>query len=656
MQRIFYFLLAVVFIGSCTYTQKIKDGTTAFERKQYKEAIPMLQKEYNKLDSRREQGNYAFMMAESYRELGQVEAAIQWYKTAYDYSYGVDALKQQAYMLKQNEQYEEAKQAFKNLGIEIGSPYEYRKEIAACDIAIAWDKDPNLEYSVEGADFNTGQADYSPTLYENNQLVFTSDRGSSTGEDLYNWTGNKYSDLFIVDLNSEIVRPFDGNINSEYNDGTAVFTGNYSEMYFTRCYSGEKYEDNFCKLMMSQRSGDSWTVPVVLPFVKDRVNYGHPAMSANGNSLYFSSNDPEGWGGFDLYLSERTPDGWSEPVLLSRSINTIHDEQFPFLDGDTLYFASSGHTGMGGLDIFKTYRMENSYWSSPFNLKPPINSGGDDFGFTLIPLSNTNPDIQQEGYFSSNRVNGIGNDDIYRFIKQPPAEEIVPTPEPLAYTMRLEGYVLEKIYAVPDDPNSDVLGRKPLNQATVDITIGRSKKQVTVGEDGFFSLELDEKTNYEFFASKEGYFNNVERFSTEGIGKDPNNPDRVFELEIVLDKIFRNKEITLENIYYDFDKWDIREDAEPTLDQLADDLNLNPDLRIELGSHTDCRGNARYNEDLSQKRAQSAVDFLISKGVDAGRLVATGYGENVPQVDCVCNRCSEDQHQANRRTTFKIIE
>jgi len=201
-----------------------------------------------------------------------------------------------------------------------------------------------------------------------------------------------------------------------------------------------------------------------------------------------------------------------------------------------------------------------------------------------------------------------------------------------------------------------VLGRKPLPGAKVEITFGPKSGRVTVGEGGKFELELEEETDYSFLAVKDGYLNNAELFSTKGIGRDPNNPVQEFEVEIVLDKIFLNQEIKLENIYYDFDKADIRDDAQPTLNELARNLKLNPDIRIELGSHTDCRGNNRYNQDLSQRRAQSAVNYLIEKGIDPSRLIAFGYGESEPAVDCICNRCTEAEHQTNRRTTFKIIE
>lgn len=651
----------IVAAAACTYTQRIQDGTMAFDRKQYSVAIPMLKKEYNRAKTRLEKGKLAFMLGESYKNTLRSPEAIQWYETAYNNGYGADALKELAYAFKKSERYQEAIDAFKNLGIEIGSPYEYRKEIQSSQEAMKWLAENEQQYEVKLMEFNSNFSDYSPTLYKDNQLVFASDRSTATGDNTYNWTGNSFYDIFVVDLNSQHVQNFDSQINSEFNEGTAVFNSDYSEVYFTRCSGGKKEGDYYCKLMVSQIDGNSWSQPQVLPFIKANVNYGHPALSQDGKTLYFTSNDPEGWGGRDIWMSERTPDGWGEPRVLSRSINTPGDEMFPFIDGDTLYFSSNQHEGMGGLDIFKSYKSRGS-WTPAKNLKTPINSGSDDFGYIIdYNAPKSDPDILQVGYFTSNRESGQGYDDIYRFVKKvpPPPPPVDPNleKEPIVYKMILDGYVLEKIYQEPDNPDSRVLGRRPLNGADVKVTFGTGKTEsFTVGEDGQFTMELDENTDYYFFASEGGYLNNEAMFSTKGIAKDPNNPVQRYEVEIVLDKIILGREIVLENIYYDLDKWDIREDARPTLDKLVTDLKRNPDIRIELASHTDCRASNRYNQELSQKRAQSAVDYLIAQGIDASRLEAKGYGEENLRVNCVCARCTEEEHQLNRRTTFKIIE
>ncbi|MBL7793191.1 MAG: flagellar motor protein MotB, partial [Saprospiraceae bacterium] len=220
-------ILLILTMAACQYTQKIKDGRTAYERKQFFVAASMLEKEYNKADTRLEKGKLAFLLGESYKAVNKSPQAIQWYRTAYDNQYGVDALKEYAFALKRAERYEEAMQAFKELGIEIGSPYEYRREISACEIAAGWKKIKQPDYVVELSAFNSGKADYSPSLYRDNQLVITSDRQGSTGDDTYNWTGNDFSDLYLVNLTSNDVFPFDKALNTANNEGTVAFANNF---------------------------------------------------------------------------------------------------------------------------------------------------------------------------------------------------------------------------------------------------------------------------------------------------------------------------------------------------------------------------------------------------------------------------------------------
>lgn len=659
MKRLYaFFYAAILIVSACNYTQKVKDGGFAYERKQYAVAVDLLKKEHQKAKSRVEKGKIAFLLAESYRQLGKPASASDWYKKAYDDGYGTDALREYAYSLKQQEQYDDAIKAFKELGIEIGSPYEYKREIAACQVAQGWKGEKTRAYSIAPLAFNSPGADYAPVMFKDGKIVITSDRQAATGDKKYNWTGNEFSDLFIADAQSGDVQPFDNQLNTAANEGTATFNDDRTELLFTRCY-GDKKEDNFCKIMSSKWDGSKWSDPVALPFQQNGVNYGHPALSADGKTLYFSCNSKDGWGGYDIWTCERKSadnlQDWGEPKLLGRSVNTLGNEKFPWLDGDTLYFASDYHPGMGGLDIFKTYKTTGGAWSPVQNLKPPINSGSDDFGYVVDYQAKRDKDVLQIGYFTSNRPSETGgNDDLYRFERRiPPPEPVKPVVE---YKLKLEGYVLEKIYAETDNPDTKVLGRKPLNGATVEVKIGKEVKKFTVKEDGFFSMDLAENTDYQFIAKKDGYLTGETFFSTKGIGKDPANPVQTYEVEVVLDKIFLNKEIVLEDIYYDFDKWDIRPDAMPTLNALARNLELNPKIRIQLSSHTDCRGNDGYNQELSQRRAQSAVDYLVSKGINVERLSAKGFGESVPKANCVCARCTEEEHQLNRRTAFTVLE
>ncbi|MEO6039682.1 MAG: tetratricopeptide repeat protein, partial [Saprospiraceae bacterium] len=594
MNKLGFFLLAFFCCFACTYTLKIKDGRTAYDRKQFAVAVPMLQKEITKAKTRNERGQLAYLLGDAYRRTGQDEQALPWFKMAYDNNGGPDALKAYAFGLKKLERYAEAREAFKNLGIEIGSPYEYRKEITACTIAEDWVKQANGNgWKVEDAPFNSPQNDFAPSPFADGRLVFTSDRAMAKSESNYHWTGQRFMDLFIVEPEAASPQIFDGQINTNGNEGTACFNAAGTMVYFVRATGAYKGDDAYCKIYVAQKSSaeSEWNEPTPLPFQKEKINYLHPALSADANTLYFAGNDPEGWGGYDLYSVQRntkTENGWDEPKLLSRNLNTPGNELFPTVDADTLYFASDGLPGMGGLDVFRTYKSDRLAWAPPINLKSPVNTGSDDFGFLItLPKGNakhtgaTKPgDLIRSGFLTSNRPGTRGGDDIWRF------EQRVPPPKPpqrdtqpaksLAYKLLLEGYVLEKIRTNPADPNSKVLGRKPLAMAKVVAEAAGSKKQTfTVQEDGFFKMELAENTDYNFSAALEGYLSNSTKFSTKGIAKDPANPVQTFEIEIELDKIFRNQEIVLENIYYDYDKWDIRPDAEPTLNRLAEVLRQN---------------------------------------------------------------------------------
>jgi outer membrane protein OmpA-like peptidoglycan-associated protein/tetratricopeptide (TPR) repeat protein len=663
--------LLILVLSSCSYTIKIRDGRTAFERKQFATAIPMLRREFEKADLRRDRGQLAFLIGESYRHAGQDDKALEWYGKAYENNFGSEAMKAKAYALKRTEQYPEARETFRTLGIEIGSRYEYRKEITACDIAENWVKDiPNTGWSLQPVAFNSAQNDFAPARYPDGRIVFTTDRNTPGNREKYSWTGNRYMNLMVAEAdNASPQFLFATAPGSLTNIGVCNVNNNGTELFFSRSISYTKSDDAFNKLFLCSRTSpdEEWSAPEQLPFQKDRVNYMHPALSADGNTLFFSANDPDGWGGYDLCAMQRNPrkeSGWEEPVILGRNVNSSGNEVFPTTDADTLYFSSDGLPGMGGLDIFKTYRTDRG-WTPPFNLKAPVNSGYDDFSFLVLANAPKNTfkrpgELIRSGLLTSNRKaeGAKGGDDIYRFEQRIPLPRPAPPDTPPVKTVTpkliLDVYVLENILTDPDDPNSLILGRKPLPGATVKADFSGKKLSFNTDNEGMYRLEMPENTDYTFLASFPGYLSNNARFSSKGIARDPNNPVQYFEVEIVLDQIYRQKEIVLENIYYDYDKWDIRKDAEPSLDRLAGMLRQNADIKIQLGSHTDCRGNDAYNIALSQKRAQSAVNYLISKGIDPSRLTAVGYGETSPAASCACARCTEAEHQLNRRTTFKI--
>ena len=640
------------------------------ERKQYAVAIPMLDKDYAKSKSRVERGKIALQLAEAYKQTHNESKTMTWYKTAFDNGAGVDALKEYAFAQKKAEHYKEAVETFKQLGQEIGSPYEYRREITACNMAQIWlDEIKYSGFTIENAPFNSPQNDYSPAMYEKNAVVITSDRNTATGKIPYAWTGKSFADLFVIDVSNALsgqttAKNFGTDINGTANEASASFTGSASKMFFVRSGDEKETDIQYNKIFYSSHVNNTWTTPEVLPFCKDKVNYVSPSVTPDGKILYFAANDPEGWGGYDIYYCTEGKDGFTEPKLLNRTINTTGNEGYPFPDGDTLYFSSDYHTGMGGWDIFKAYRLKDGSWTQPQNMKAPINSGADDFGFIIDKSQNPTNGILSKGYFTSNRAGGKGGDDIYTFEQRiPPPRPVVLKPDTpktkittIVYKNILDVYVLEKILASGDNPNSAVLGRKPLAGSAINIFVNGKNRSVNVNNEGVATIELDSATDYKFTASKENYLSSSAGFSSKGLSRDPNNPIGKYELEIVLDKIYKNREIVLQNIYYDYDKWAIRNDAKPTLDQLTQTLAENPQIKIQLSSHTDCRGRDDYNATLSQKRAESAVAYLISRGIESARLVAKGYGESQPAVSCECTKCTEDQHQQNRRTTFKVLE
>ena len=654
-------LLLLTFTTGCTYTAKITDGKTAIERKQYAVAVPMLKREFKKAKSRKDKGAVAMNLGIALRETGQDTEAADWFQTAYDNNAGPDALREKAAALKRLERYEEAIEVYTTLGFEIGSKYEFRKDIEGAEQAIKWREEAaagkERAFTVQPAKFNSRASDYGPTLLDD-QIVFSSDRGGGESADKYNWTGRGFTDIYTADLTGGGVEPFSEAINSPDHEGSTAFTSDGNTVYFTRCISPGKREDAFCGIYSAERRpGGGWSAITKLNFVKPGINYLHPAVSADGNRLYFSAAMEDGWGGYDIYVANRNTEDntWGDPILMNRAINTQGNEQFPTLDTDTLYFASDGLVGMGGLDIYRTHPMENGRYSAPKNLGIPVNSGADDFAFTIVKRMGSGLNAKTLGFFSSARPGGQGSDDIYEFSqrKLPPPP---PSDEPIVFKNVLDVTIVEKIYEDPSNPKSAIRGLRPVPNATIIASIGDQSRTVNTNEEGQLSLVLVDDQQYEFRAEREDYLAAEGSFSSRNLPQDPEAPNQRYELELEIERIFPNAEIVLENIYYDYDESFIRNDAEPTLNELTAVLQRNPGIKIELGSHTDCRGPERYNQTLSQARAQSAVTYLIENGIDAARLTARGYGEEQPVAECICERCSEGEHQRNRRTTFRILE
>jgi len=650
--KLLFLITLITTITSCTVTKKVKTGEEAYKYKQYKLATELLQSEYDKTDAKQQKARIAYLTARSYDNLTLHGDALQWYDIAEQLNYSAQSEEDLAYALKRNERYADAYELFTDI-YKKTRDQKFRSEAELCRLAVE-NKEEESNTIITPFSANSKYSDYAPVYYENDFIVFTSDRQGSTGNGVYKWNDNPYSDLYISNRKGRNIYSFDGSINTDANEGAVAFNKTFDEIFFTRCVSTES-RDQHCKIFYSLKPNDFWVEPEVMPFFGDDTNFGHPTLIENDSVLIFAVTPP-GSDNHDLYYSVRLENGWSEAEIMPSTINTVGDEKFPTSYGDTLYFSSDGHIGYGGLDIFKTHLQADGSWARPTNLGVPINSGSDDFSLSVDPRFRTNNNIELRGLFSSSRNTGFG-DDVFAFVQYADEDDDdKDTTEPLVedtktYKIYLAGRVVEVIHE-DDDPNKKVIDRKRLPNSNVELISADTTFVVTTDDSGRFLIEVNE-SKYRLIASQQDYLANqaevISRYATT-------NSDTTINVEIPLEKIIYNKEITLNNIYYDFEKWDIRDDAKPALDSLYNTLLYNDNLNIQLSSHTDCRGGYAFNNTLSQKRAQSAVNYLIKKGIAKARLSAVGFGETRPEVPCNCDDCTEDQHQTNRRTTFTILQ
>lgn len=703
----YIFLVVVCLTTACASLFNVPlDAEGAYESKQYHIASQLFMEKYEAEKDLLKQAAIAYKIAESYRLSNKTQEAEKWYKKATTYSTDPLITVKYAQMLKSNGKYKEAMRLFKEYGLNNPSDKtRATREIQACKQALKWQNDTTNYTLFPLVTLNTPQSDFSPVLYEDNQVVFTSSRQTAMGDKIYGWTGEKHTDLFIAtnkdELTFDLPIQFGDSINTNFNEGTATFDGTYTKVYFTACGS-DKEDNDYCRIYTSERKkNNKWSLPeLVSLFEIDTINVGQPFLTPDGKSLYFAADAPDGYGDKDLYVTNLTLDGfWSEPKNLGPEINTENYEGFPYVGPDgKLYFASNGHLGMGGLDIFYATRKGKN-WVAPQNIAAPINSSADDFGLVMFPFIDPAllDSIEAIGYFTSSREGGQGNDDIYKFVLSVPKEEPIDTtpivsiptidttekvvvmPEPVkpvpvkpitptkpiqppkpVITYTLKGKILQKQLLDPNNPASKQTGSLPIREAVVEV-LGVSAnsslaKRLITNNKGEFSVTVEPESIYKVTATKNGFFTKSQNATNKGKQPTSGKNEVIIYTELVLDKIFKQREITLDNIYYDLDASNIREDAKPTLDKLATLLFENPNIRIELGSHTDARGSDTYNSRLSQERAQSVVNYLVSKGISVQRVIAKGYGETRLVNGCKDGvDCSEEEHQQNRRTTFKVL-
>jgi len=648
MRSIFPALLAIlIFSVPVTGQKKKKDSRAqaAFDAGEYFAAIDLYKDAYSKVDKDQKTAIF-FKIGECYRIIGDARSSALWYKKAVREEYQDPIIfLRYGQVLLVNEKYNEAEEEFKKYQELV--PDDPRGEIGiqACEAAFVWSTSPP-GYIVENMRvFNSRERDFSPAYVNEafTEVYFTSTREDASGNETHGATGQSFADIFTSTLDRKgkwsVPVPVES-LNSEFEDGTPCIYPNFSQILFTRCKKG-KNQQLGCQIYKASAEGEGWLEPApVFERFGDSISTAHPAISNDENTLYFVSDMPGGLGENDIWKMTREDGVWGEPVNMGEQINTPGNDLYPFIHKDgTLYFSSDSRIGLGGLDIYKATMDETGNWNVE-NIKPPINSPEDDFGITF------EADLER-GFFSSSRK-GRGNDELFSFLLPP-------------MVFAVNG-------VVKDERTDQVLsGSKVKSVGSDGITV-----ESTTGDDGSFRFMLKTATDYVFIASQEGYLNGKERESTRGLDQSQD-----FDVTIYLSSTKRV--IELPNIFYDFAKWDLRPESMVSLDNLVETLDDNPNVTIELMSHTDSRGTPADNQELSQKRAQSVVDYLISKGIAADRLQAVGYGESQPKLvdekvlaeqsflvledvlsDDFINQLEspelqEKAHQVNRRTEFKVL-
>ena len=651
---ILYSLVCAVLLVSCGADQAIKKGDKFYAVGEYYDAAEQYRKAYTQTPSkeRKLRGERARKLAECYRRINLTNKAIAAYNNVVRYKQA-DSLTYlylgQLHM--KNGNYKEAEKQFQTAidslrfstyGSKVDSALQLAENgLKSARMANQWRKEGSA-YTVKRMDiFNSRRDDYSPMLggEENNQLYFTSTRNQAQGDEYSGITGAKAADIFMSqkDDKGKWGKPqsIDSELNSSYDEGACCFSPDGKTMYLTQCKTDANYP-RYATIAVSYRTDAAWGKPKELVIANDTLySYAHPAVSPDGEWLYFVSDMPGGMGGLDIWRCRLLSHGEPGAVEnLGEPVNTAGDEMFPtFRPNGDLYFSSNGHPGLGGLDIFI------AKGKSLIHLGAPMNSQGDDFGMTFEGKHN-------QGFFCSNRGDNRGNDHIYSFYNP----EIIQTVKGWVYEQ--DGYELTaaQVYMVGND--------------------GTNLK-LSVRGDGSFTQEVKPGVDYVFLGTCKGFLNHQEELHVESVTKSEEHT-----LQFPLANI--SAPVLIENIFYDFNKATLRPESATALDELVRLLNENPNITIELSAHTDSRGSDQYNERLSQQRAESVVNYLIEHGIAADRLTPKGYGEGRPKhikrkvaekyeflkegdvlSEAFITTLPEEQqelcHQLNRRTEFRVL-
>lgn len=641
------FLLIVSSLYSCK-SAKLSDAEEKQRIGEYYEAAAIYRKVYTKTSPKKRdlRGYIAYRMAECNRLINNTAKATSVYMNAIRYDYPDSTVYlRMGQMLQKTGRYPEA---IKNYDIYMeNDPSNLLaiNGIQGCELAPGWKKNPT-RYEVRRMDkFNSRRGEFSPMLAGDkyDQLYFASSRSKDKDAKVSAITGQNNNNLFLVkqDEKGAWLAPveLEDEVNTEYDEGTPSFSPDGNTMYYTYC-AQDPEGPRTAEIYISTRSSAKWGKGTRATIVKDSVTaLGHPSISPDGKYLYFVSDAVGGFGGKDIFRARVAGNDFGPMENLGEEINTPGDEMFPYVrDSVTLYFASNGHPGMGGLDLFKATQDSTGKWNVE-NLGAPINSMADDFGITFAGK-------EERGFFCSNRNDARGYDHIYSFER--------PT-----ITIFIEGIVNDVDEYPIEDATVRIVGKDGLNV------------KVPVKKDGTYRVELERDIRYVMMASARGYLNQNYELHTG-----PEEKNETYIVDFFLSPI--SKPVVIDNIFYDFDKATLRPESKKALDEMIKMLNDNPNVTIELGAHTDRKGTDQYNERLAQRRAQSVVDYLIAGGIEAARLEAKGYGESVPKTinkkmakqfdflkegdvlteEFILALPPEQQEiadQINRRTEFKVL-
>lgn len=646
-RRYVFFSLVMVFLSfSVVFAQEqpsLRDrGNQFFNRYEYARAAEIFSRLVDEGSTRLSDIERA---AESYYKMRDFSSAESWYSRVVMHSDHTAAhVLRYGDVLKAVGKYADARQQYERYSQLGGSASEVTARIAGCDSALLWLANPTAHVLINERGINTTGSEFS--LSQIGDVLYFA--GEPDAHDpSYGWTGRPFVKLHTLSM------PDDGNrldaavladmhLNrADYHVGPVSTPDGGRTLYVTRTHMGEEtgkqkegrfnYSTQRLELYIYTLHDGEWLEE---PFEhNDPSGYstGHATFSPDGQIMYFVSDRPGGLGGTDIWYCEWLGDGWSAPMNAGSVINTAGDELFPVVDpSGQLYYSTDGLPGMGGLDVFTTEGAKST-WTKPVNLAYPLNSSADDFSFFMVEDN----DLQTRGYLSSNRSGGVGADDIYAFVLDKPQPEVVE---------------LVLIGRVTHQTSGETL---PGVNVTLRAADGSLQGSVQSDAMGRFTFTIDTGMCYQVYGTMNNHHPDSADICTTGVVKSD-----TLEVELVLEQVLEvGKVFVLEDLYYDFDRHEIRPDAALVLDELLQTLKDNPTLKIELSSHTDSRGSDAYNLALSQRRAKSAVDYLISKGISPDRLEARGYGETRLVNECANGvECTDEQHQANRRTEIRVLD